>query len=32
MARFDADGLLTEARDYWHVQAGHHLPPRDWDR
>jgi uncharacterized protein (TIGR02246 family) len=22
MARFDADGLITEARDYWHLQGG----------
>jgi len=32
MARFDADGLVTEARDYWHVQAGHRPPPEDWGR
>jgi uncharacterized protein (TIGR02246 family) len=31
MARFDADGLITEARDYWHVQEGD-LPPPEWDR
>jgi hypothetical protein len=31
MARFDADGLITEARDYWHLQEGHQPPP-DWDR
>ena len=32
MARFDADGLVTEARDYWHVREGHHSPPGDWGR
>ena len=31
MARFDTDGLITEARDYWHLQKGHRLPP-EWDR
>jgi hypothetical protein len=25
--RFDADGLVTEARDYSHMQAGHHPVP-----
>jgi hypothetical protein len=30
MARFNADGLITEARDYWHVQEGHEPPP-EWD-
>jgi uncharacterized protein (TIGR02246 family) len=30
MARFDADGLIAEARDYWHLQEGD-LPP-EWDR
>jgi ketosteroid isomerase-like protein len=29
MAQFDADGLITEARDYWHLQEGHQSPP-DW--
>ena len=28
MARFDAEGLITEARDYWHLQEGHQPPPR----
>lgn len=32
MARFDADGLVVEARDYWHLEAGHHDPPPDWGR
>ena len=31
MARFDGDGLITQARDYWHLQQGHHPPPA-WDR
>jgi hypothetical protein len=31
MARFDADGLIIDARDYWHLQEGHQPPP-DWDR
>ena len=31
MARFDADDLITEARDYWHVQESHEPPP-EWDR
>jgi uncharacterized protein (TIGR02246 family) len=32
MARFDGDGLVTEARDYWHVQQGHRPPPDEWGR
>ncbi len=31
-ARFDADGLITEARDYWHQEAGHIQPPASWDQ
>jgi ketosteroid isomerase-like protein len=31
-ARFDADGLITEARDYWHETAGHIPPPDEWGR
>jgi ketosteroid isomerase-like protein len=31
-ARFDADGLITEARDYWHQTAGHIPPPNSWGR
>jgi uncharacterized protein (TIGR02246 family) len=27
VARFDADGLITEARDYWHLQKGQQPPP-----
>ena len=30
MARFDADGRITEARDYWHLEQGHQPPPREW--
>lgn len=29
-ARFDAGGLITEARDYWHQTAGHVSPPDSW--
>ena len=32
IARFDPDGLVTEARDYWHVQEGQLAPPPDWGR
>ena len=32
MARFDAEGLATEVRDYWHVQEGHRPPPDEWGR
>jgi uncharacterized protein (TIGR02246 family) len=32
MARFDAEGLVTEARDYWHVKEGHRPPPDEWGR
>ena len=31
MARFDADGRITEARDYWHLHEGHQPPPA-WER
>jgi hypothetical protein len=27
MALFNADGLIVEARDYWHLQEGHQPPP-----
>jgi uncharacterized protein (TIGR02246 family) len=30
MARFDADGRITEARDYWHLEEGHRTPPQEW--
>jgi uncharacterized protein (TIGR02246 family) len=29
-ARFDRDGLVTEARDYWHQIEGHARPPDAW--
>ena len=25
--RFGADGLIVEARDYWHLEPGHRRPP-----
>jgi hypothetical protein len=28
LARFDADGLIVESRDWWHQTAGH-IPPPD---
>src|ERR1700675_4263338 len=30
--RFGADGLVAEARDYWHLEAGHRSPPPEWGR
>ena len=30
--RFDADGLVVEARDYWHLEPGHRSPPDTWGR
>ena len=30
MARFDADGRITQARDYWHLEQGHRTPPQEW--
>ena len=30
--RFGADGLIAEARDYWHVEPGHRPPPPEWGR
>lgn len=27
--RFDEDGLVVEARDYWHIADGHHEPEGD---
>lgn len=32
IARFDADGLVTEVRDYWDVEEGHRPPPEEWAR
>ncbi len=31
-AQFDADGLIAEARDYWHQTAGHLPPPNSLGR
>ena len=30
--RFDADGLVTDQRDYWNAQEGRHEPPPGWGR
>ncbi len=30
--RFAADGLIVEARDYWHQEPGHQRPPAEWGR
>jgi hypothetical protein len=30
--RFGADGLVVEARDYWHLEPGHRRPPAEWGR
>ena len=30
MARFDAEGRVTETRDYWHLQESHEPPP-EWN-
>ncbi|MDQ2984025.1 MAG: nuclear transport factor 2 family protein [Actinomycetota bacterium] len=30
--RFGSDGLVAEARDYWHVEPGHCRPPTEWGR
>jgi uncharacterized protein (TIGR02246 family) len=30
MARFDGEGRVTEARDYWHLREGHQPPP-EWN-
>jgi SnoaL-like domain len=32
VARFRTDGLVAEARDYWHVEPGHRPPPEGWGR
>jgi uncharacterized protein (TIGR02246 family) len=29
-ARFGADGLATQVRDYWHLEEGHRPPPEEW--
>jgi hypothetical protein len=30
--RFGPDGLVAEARDYWHFEPGHRRPPPEWGR
>jgi SnoaL-like domain len=30
--RFDAAGLVAEARDYWAIEPGHRRPPPEWGR
>jgi hypothetical protein len=30
--RFGGDGLVAEARDYWHLEPGHRRPPPEWGR
>jgi hypothetical protein len=30
--RFQDDGLVAEARDYWHLEPGHRRPPAEWGR
>jgi hypothetical protein len=30
--RFGEDSLVAEARDYWHLEAGHRAPPPEWGR
>jgi hypothetical protein len=30
--RFGPDGLVAEARDYWHLERGHRPPPPEWGR
>jgi SnoaL-like protein len=30
MLRFDDEGLVAEARDYWHIEPGRHDPPPAW--
>jgi ketosteroid isomerase-like protein len=30
MLRFDEDGLVAEARDYWHMEPGRRDPPPAW--
>ena len=30
--RFGPDGLVAEARDYWHLEPGHRRPPAKWGR
>jgi len=28
--RFDEQGLVAEARDYWHLDPGRRQPPAGW--
>ena len=30
--RFGADGLIVQARDYWHLEPGHWRPSAEWGR
>jgi hypothetical protein len=30
--RFGVDGLVAEARDYWHLEPGHRRPTAEWGR
>jgi predicted SnoaL-like aldol condensation-catalyzing enzyme len=30
--RFDDEGLVVEARDYWHIEPGRHEPHETWGR
>jgi ketosteroid isomerase-like protein len=30
--KFGEDGLVAEARDYWHLEPGHRRPPPEWGR
>jgi hypothetical protein len=32
VVHFGADGLVAEARDYWHLEPGHRRPPPEWGR
>ncbi len=32
MLRFGDDGLVVEARDYWHLEPGRQEPPPGWGR
>jgi ketosteroid isomerase-like protein len=32
LLRFDDEGLVAEARDYWHLEPGRRRPPPGWGR
>jgi hypothetical protein len=32
LMRLGSDGLVVEARDYWHLESGHREAPREWGR